>query len=181
VAELSEAKAMRNILLLALLVASPSLAQSRSEVRESRRDVVEERQELNDANRSGDPREVRRESRDYWSARDEYRDDRADYREREAYREGRRDYRGRDDYRDYRNTHARSRYVAPYRGWHYHAVNPGYQLRGGFYGSRYAIANPHYYGLRPTRSHHRWVRYGNDLLLVNVRNGRVLQVLRSRY
>jgi Ni/Co efflux regulator RcnB len=41
--------------------------------------------------------------------------------------------------------------------------------------------NPGQYRLRPGARNQRWIRYGNDLLLVNVRNGRVLQAVRSRY
>jgi Ni/Co efflux regulator RcnB len=37
------------------------------------------------------------------------------------------------------------------------------------------------YRLRPATRNQRWIRYGNDILLVNVRNGRVLQVIRNRY
>ena len=40
---------------------------------------------------------------------------------------------------------------------------------------------PGQYRLRPAARNQQWVRYGGDLLLVNTRNGRVLQVVRNRY
>lgn len=36
-------------------------------------------------------------------------------------------------------------------------------------------------GLRHPGRFQKWVRYGDDLILVNVRTGRVIQVLRNRY
>jgi Ni/Co efflux regulator RcnB len=73
------------------------------------------------------------------------------------------------------------RSVAPYRDWRYSTVRPGYQLRPGFSGQRHVVANPGHYRLRAAVRNQRWIRYGNDLLLVNARNGRVLQVVRNRY
>lgn len=148
---------MRKLILLGLMAATavPSVAtaQSRAEIRQDRREVREERQELQDARRYGDRRDVRNERRDLQEARQELREDRRD----------------------------RRQYVAPYSGWRYRTVQPGFQLRSGFYGSRYVIANPSHYRLRPAVGNQRWIRYGDDLLLVNVRNGRVLQVVRNRY
>jgi Ni/Co efflux regulator RcnB len=73
---------------------------------------------------------------------------------------------------------ARSAYVAPVRNWSYRPVNVGYQLQPSFYGPRYYISN---YGAYHLQAPHgrwlRWIRYGNDLLLVNIRTGRVLQVI----
>ena len=148
---------MRKLILLGLMAATvvptAASAQSRAEIRQDRREVREERQELRDARRYGDRQDVRRERRDLREARQELREDRRD----------------------------RRQYVAPYRDWSYRPVAPGYQLSSGFYGSRYVIANPSHYRLRPAVGQQRWIRYGNDLLLVNVRNGRVLQVVRNRY
>lgn len=153
----SKGNPMRKLIMLSLMaaVAAPSVAtaQSRAEIRHDRREVREERQELRDARRYGDRQDIREERRDLRDARRELREDRRD----------------------------RRAYVAPYRGWNYRPVVTGYQLRPGFYGSRYVISNPSYYRLRPAVRNQRWIRYGDDLLLVNVRNGRVLQVLRNRY
>ncbi len=150
---------MRKLILLSLMaaVAAPTAAtaQSRGEIRRDRQEVREERRELEDARRRGDRRDIREEREDLREARQELREDRRDRR--------------------------RSQYVAPYRGWRYSAVRPGYQLRPGFYGQRYVIVNPGQYRLRSGLRNQQWIRYGNDLLLVNVRNGRVLQVVRNRY
>ena len=148
---------MRKLIFLGLMaVAVPAAApaQSRAEIRRDRQDVREERQELRDAQRYGDRRDIREERRELQDAREELREDRQDRR--------------------------RSQYVAPYRDWRYSTLRPGYHLRSGYYSSRYHI-NPGQYRLRPAARNQRWIRYGDDLLLVNVRNGRVLQVIRNRY
>ena len=149
---------MRKMILLSLLAAvalpSAASAQSRGEIRRDRAEVREQQEELRDARARGDRRDIRRERRDVRGAREELREDRQDRR--------------------------RSQYVSPYRDWRYSAVRPGYQLRPGFYGSRYYI-NPGQYRLNAGARNQQWIRYGNDLLLVNVRNGRVLQVVRNRY
>jgi len=73
-------------------------------------------------------------------------------------------------------------YVAPYRNWRYNRVNVGFQLRPVFYSPRYYITDYGQYRLPPPRHHwRRWVRYGDDLLLVNIRTGRVLDVVHYRY
>lgn len=148
---------MRKLIILGLMAAvvvpTAASAQSRAEIRRDRAEVREQRQDVRDARRYGDRRDVREERRDVRDARRELREDRRD----------------------------RQAYVAPYRGWTYRPVAPGYQLRPGFYGSRYVIANPGQYRLRPAARNQQWVRYGGDLLLVNTRNGRVLQVVRNRY
>jgi Ni/Co efflux regulator RcnB len=131
---------------------SAASAQSTHEVRRDRQELREDRRELRQDRRSGESaRELRHDRREVARDRREVRRDR------------------------------RSAYVAPYRGWNYRAVNPGYRLQRGFYGSRYVISNYGHYRLRAPGYNQRWIRYGDDLLLVNVRNGRVLQVIRNRY
>jgi Ni/Co efflux regulator RcnB len=76
---------------------------------------------------------------------------------------------------------ARSAYVAPVRNWSYRPVTVGYQLQPSFYGSRYYISDYGAYHLQAPRNRYlQWIRYGNDLLLVNIRTGRVLQVVHYR-
>jgi Ni/Co efflux regulator RcnB len=76
---------------------------------------------------------------------------------------------------------ARSAYVAPVRNWSYRPVTVGYQLQPSFYGSRYYISDYGAYHLQAPRNRFlQWIRYGNDLLLVNIRTGRVLQVVHYR-
>ena len=72
-------------------------------------------------------------------------------------------------------------YAAPVRHWRYRPVTVGYTLQPAFFGQRYFVSNYSAYRLRSPGRFQRWIRYGNDLLLVNVRNGRVLQVLHNRY
>ena len=150
---------MRKLMLMSLLAAAamPAVAsaQSREEIRRDRRQVQEERQDLQDARRYGDRRDIREERRELRDARQELREDRAD-----------------------RN---RVRYAAPYRGWTYNRIGTGYQLRPTFYSSRYFVTDYSRRGLRQPGRFQRWIRYGDDLVLVNVRNGRVIQVLRNRY
>ncbi|MEO8455953.1 MAG: RcnB family protein [Sphingomicrobium sp.] len=83
-----------------------------------------------------------------------------------------------------RNTVGRNRsaYIAPMRNWRYRPVNVGYRLQPSFYGSRYYISDYRAYHLQtPHGRWLRWIRYGNDLLLVNIRTGRVLNVVHYRY
>ncbi|HKT15391.1 MAG TPA: RcnB family protein [Allosphingosinicella sp.] len=110
-------------------------------------------------------------------SRAEIRHDRqALHEERQDVRDARRELR--DDRRDRRRHVA---YVSPYRGWKYRPVTVGYQLRPAFYGTRYYISDFGRYNLRAPGRWQRWIRYGDDLLLVNVRTGRVIQVIRNRY
>lgn len=92
--------------------------------------------------------------------------------DRQEVRNDRRELR--QDRRDMRRN--RTAYIAPYGGWRYQPVSTGYQLRPRFYGQRYWVSDYGRYHVAAPRRNLRWVRYGNDLLLVNVRNGRVLQV-----
>jgi Ni/Co efflux regulator RcnB len=135
----------------AATVPAAASAQTHRELRRDRQELREDRRELREDRRSGE------------SAREIRRDRREVARDR---REVRRDRRA---------------YVAPYRGWTYRSVTPGYRLQPGFYGSRYTISNYGTYRLRAPGINRRWVRYGDDLLLVNIRNGRVIQVIRNRY
>ncbi|MEO8175874.1 MAG: RcnB family protein [Sphingomicrobium sp.] len=72
-------------------------------------------------------------------------------------------------------------YNAPVRNWRYRPLNVGYQLQPSFYGSRYYVSDYNMYQLRAPGRYQRWIRYGDDLLLVNTRNGRVIQVVHNRY
>ena len=150
---------MRKLIILSLMAAvaipAAASAQSRGEIRRDRQEVREERQDLRQARRYGDRRDVREERRDVREARQELREDRADRR--------------------------RARYTAPYRNWSYSRVRSGFQLRPGFYSNRYYVTDYSQRGLRRPGKFQQWIRYGDDLVLVNVRNGRVLQVLYNRY
>jgi Ni/Co efflux regulator RcnB len=155
---------MRRILLAALaataLVPVGAQAQSAREVRHDQREVAR------------DQAEVQRDL-----ARGKYHEAREDQQElREDSRETRQDWR---DYRQsHREVYRRGTYAGP-RGFVYRPVTVGYRFAPGYYASRYWIADPWTYRLTRPAVNQRWVRYGNDVLLVNVRNGRVLQVYRD--
>jgi Ni/Co efflux regulator RcnB len=139
------------------LVPSVAIAQSAREVRHDRQEVRQDRREVHRDRAWGDYREARQDRR-------EVREDRRELRE---------------DWRDYRRSHRgvfhRSAYVAP-RGLRYRPVTAGARLDAALYGRPYRIGDYATYRL-PRPGHERtYVRYGNDVLLVNVRTGRVVRV-----
>lgn len=153
---------MRKFIILGLIAATamPTMAsaQSYGEARRSEREYRQEQRELREARRYGDRRAVREERRDVREARRERNEDWRDYR------------------RDHRNVYRAGRWDAPFR---YRQWNAGQQLRPAYYGSRYYIADPYRYRLPRPGMNQRWVRHYNDVMLVNVRNGRVLTVHRG--
>lgn len=151
---------MRKAMILGLLAATvmPTMASAQNaELRQDRRDIREERRDLRDAQRYGDRQDVREERRDLREARQEYREDWRDYR------------------RAHRDVYRMPAYVGP-RGYRYRPVVVGHRFEPIFYGRRYIIADPWRYRLPRAEGNRRWVRYGNDVALVNIRNGRVIQV-----
>ncbi len=66
-------------------------------------------------------------------------------------------------------------YVGP-RGYVHRRIIVGSRFAPRYYAERYVIAHPARYHLRPAWGPERWVRYGNDVVLVNIRTGRVLAV-----
>ena len=156
---------MRKMMISALIAATimPAVgasAQSYGEARRSQQELREERQELRDARRYGDRRDVREQREDVRDARREAREDWRDYRQRN------------------RQLYTMPRYYAP-RGLAYRPVRTGVVINRGFYGQRYLIANPVRYRLPAAGGAQRWVRYGNDVVLVNTRTGRVQQVINN--
>lgn len=144
-------------LIPATLVPIAAQAQSAREVRESARDLRRDQRDLRDAQRYGDRRDVREARRDV--------------------RDSRRELRG--DWRDYRRTHRdvyhRPAYVGP-RGYAYRPIAAGHRFDRPYYGNRYWVTNYSTYRLAAPGRNMRWVRYGNDVALVNINNGRVMQV-----
>lgn len=153
---------MRKFLISALIGATvlPATAASAQtqELRRDRQDIREERRELRDARRYGDREDIREQREDVRDARREYREDWREYRQRN------------------RAVYNLPRYYAP-RGYVYRPVRNGVVLRPAWYGQRYWISDPYRYRLPRAYGAQRWVRYGDDVLLVNVRNGRVQQVI----
>jgi Ni/Co efflux regulator RcnB len=61
----------------------------------------------------------------------------------------------------------------------YSRISVGFSLGSGYYGSRYWINDPWRYRLPAAYGSYRWVRYYDDVLLVDLRNGRVVDVIRD--
>jgi len=153
---------MRKFIIMALMAATVlpatgAIAQSRGELQRDRQEIREQRQDLRQAQRYGNRADVREQRRDVRDARQEYREDWRDYRNknRTVFRQG--------------------RYLPP-RGYAYRPVRAGVNINRAFYNQRYWIADPYRYRLPVVRGPQRWVRYGNDVLLIDTRNGRVLRV-----
>ena len=145
---------MRKLLLISLIAAMaiPSVADSRRRVvRHDRREIHQDRREIREDRRNGDRGELREDRREL-----------------------------REDQRDLRQDRRRIAYNAPYRGWVYRPLNRGYVLRPVFWGPAYVI-DYGVYRLAAPRANERWIRYGDDLVLVNIRTGRVIEVIRDRY
>lgn len=146
-----------SIALPSLAVPTMASAQSAREVRESSRDLRHDERRLQDAQRYGDRRDVRDARRDVRDSRQELREDWRDYR------------------RNNRNVYQRSAYSGP-RGYAYRPVAAGHRFERSYYGDRYWVQDYRRYRLPAPRAGHRWVRYGNDVVMVNTRNGRVASV-----
>lgn len=115
--------------------------------------------------------EVERSRDDVREERREYRDaqrygDRRDVREeRREYQDARREYRR--DVRDWRDArHYDRRYV-----------RPGVRVYSSYYAPRYVVARPWDYRLPRAYRNQRWVRHGNDYLLIDLRSGYVSRVI----
>jgi Ni/Co efflux regulator RcnB len=135
---------MRNLLIAAL--AATALVPSVASA-QSAREVRHDRREIRRDVARGDHREARQDRREL-----------------------------REDWRDYRRSHRtvyrRPAYVAP-RGYHYRRVGVGYNLSRAFWGRNYWV-NYNIYRLPPPYAGTTYVRYGNDVLLISLRTGRVI-------
>ena len=154
---------MRNMVILGLMAATllPGVASAQThELRRDREEIREQKRDLRDAVRHGDRHDVREELRDVREARQEYRQDWREYR------------------RDHRNDFHRPAYAGP-RGYRYRPVQAGHRFAPAYYSRQYWVSNPWRYRLPVAEGNRRWIRYGNDVALVNVRNGRVLEVHRN--
>lgn len=162
---------MRKFVILAALAATvlPATAQAQTrEIRRDRQELRQEQRQLDRARRYGDRRDVREQREDVRDARRELREDRRDYRQ--------------DEWRGYRNSnralYSRGRWSSPYR---YQQFRTGATLNRGYYSSRYYINDPWRYRLPRAGANLRYVRHYNDVLLVNIRTGRVVNVIRGFY
>ncbi|MGS1018382.1 RcnB family protein [Allosphingosinicella humi] len=129
-----------------------------------------------------DWRNDRRDDRRDW--RHDRRDDRRDWRsDRRDHRDWNRNWRNdrRYDWQRYRYSNRYlfrpGRYYAPYRGYSYSRFSIGLFLQPGFYASNYWISDPWQYRLPPAYPGTRWVRYYDDVLLVDLYTGEVIDVI----
>jgi hypothetical protein len=76
-----------------------------------------------------------------------------------------------------RNTYRLGSYYAPYRGYSYRRLGIGFRLDTLFFGSRYWISDPWDYRLPPAYGPYRWVRYYDDVVLVDIYTGEVVDVI----
>jgi hypothetical protein len=88
------------------------------------------------------------------------------------------------DWRNYRDQNRRlfhaPRYVPPRNyGWGYRAFSVGFRLDPYFFAPTYWLDNPWDYRLPPAYGPYRWVRYYNDVLLVDIETGEVVDVIRD--
>lgn len=135
----------------------------------------------NDRNDRNDRDNVRRDdyrdNRDRNDRNDRYDNRRDEQRWNNSWRNDRRyDWRGhRSQYRDhYRRP---SRYYAPVRNHRYSRFSIGLYIGSGFYHQNYWLNDPWEYRLPPVHGPYRWVRYYDDVLLIDVRNGYVVDVI----
>lgn len=155
---------MRTLITAALaaatLVPVAASAQSYHEIQQNRRELQQDRRDVREAYRRGDRRDIR-------EARQELREDR-----REA----------REDWRDYRRTNGndfrRGAYYGP-RGYRYRPVSVGYRFAPQYYGRNYWVNDWNRYRLARPGYNQQYIRYGNDVVLVDIRSGRALRVFNS--
>jgi hypothetical protein len=121
-------------------------------------------------------RQLREERRDRREARREWRRDRDylgwqnDWRRDRRYDWQRYRYSNRHIYRP-------GRYYSPYRDHSYSRFSIGFFLQPGFFSNRYWINDPWQYRLPAAYPGTRWVRYYDDVLLVDVYTGEVVDVI----
>ncbi len=142
-------------------------------------------QHYRELERRNQNRGVRRGDRD----RDgrNWRNDRNDRNARDGRRNWRNDWnRGwRNDNRyNWNGWRARNRhifrlrpYYSPYRNWSYRRFSIGLVLNSLFYNQRYWIADPWQYRLPAAPYGTQWVRYYNDVRLVDIYSGEVIDVI----
>lgn len=153
----------------------------RGEVRDRQRDVRDDRRDRWE-DRRGDQRdwrdERRADQRDWRNDRRDWRDDRrGDNRWNNGWRSDRR-----YDWQNYRDRNRAAyrvpRYYGP-RGHDYRRWSSGYRIQPSFYGRNYWINDPWQYRLPPAYGSYRWVRYYDDVMLVDVRSGLIEDIIYS--
>ena len=124
-------------------------------------------------------REVRQDRRDWrQDRRQDRRADRRDWRRdwNRSWRNDRRYDWNRWRYSN-RNIFRLPSYYSPYRNHRYSRFSIGFFLQPLFYSQRYRIGNPYQYRLPAAPYGTQWVRYYNDVLLVDIYTGEVIDVI----
>lgn len=142
-------------LIAAMMVPAVAQAQTR-EIRNDRKELREEKRDLRQAQRYGDRDDVR-------DARHDVRDARKDLR---------------DSKRDWRRDTRYQNYRAPFR---YQQFRVGSILRSTYYAPAYRPAWDSRWGVPRAGRNLTYVRHYNDLLLVNMRSGKVIRVYRNHF
>ena len=75
------------------------------------------------------------------------------------------------------NIFRRGSYYSPYRNHRYNRLSIGFILGNAFFGQNYWITDPWQYRLPPAYPGTRWVRYYDDVLLIDVYSGEVIDVI----
>lgn len=76
-----------------------------------------------------------------------------------------------------RNIFRIGNYYSPYRNYRYNRLSIGFILDSLFYSNRYWLSDPWQYRLPPAYPGTRWIRYYNDVLLIDVYSGEVIDVI----
>lgn len=141
--------------LAAAMLPSASLAQT-GELGRDREDIRQAERDLDRAQRYGQPRHVEAARDNLDDAKREYR---ADWRE----------YRTRN-----RGLYARGDWRAPF---HYERFTRGARVRPSYYDRRWFIPDYHRYHLPRPPAGARWVRHYDDVILVDTRSARVIDII----
>ena len=142
-------------LIAAMMVPAAAQAQTR-EIRKDRQELREEQRDLRNAQRRGDRGDIREARRDVRDARQDL-------------RESQRDWRRETRYQNYR---------APFR---YQQFRVGSTLRSNYYAPAYRPAWDSRWGVPRAGRNLTYVRHYNDLLLVNMRSGKVIRIYRNHF
>ena len=144
----------------------------------------------NDRGRSWNQRRPDTRSNRDWQRSRSYQRHQNDRRYRDARRSYDRDHRrwdrnwrsnNRYDWHRYRarnrNIYRLGRYYSPYRNYSYRRIGIGLTLGSLFYSNRYWVNDPWQYRLPEVYGPYRWVRYYDDVLLVNIDTGQIVDVI----
>lgn len=128
------------------------------------------RDDRRDGNRGG----TWSQNRDQYQYRDDRRGDHRQW--NRTWRQDRR-YDWNSYRRSNRSTFNLGIYYSPYRSYSYRRMGIGVVLQSLFYSNRYWINDPWQYRLPEVYGPYRWVRYYDDVLLVDIYSGEVVDVI----